>query len=125
MTAIPESVSTAWDNRKGPAVFTTVNAEGVPNAIYVGCLSKYDEQTLLVADNYFDKTRRNILAGTRGSLLIITNEGKAFQFTGRVEYHKEGALFENMKTWNPAKHPGHAVAVLKVESVYSGADKLA
>ncbi len=28
------------------------------------------------------------------------------------------------KKWNPEKHPGHAAAALKVEEVYSGAEKL-
>ncbi len=29
-----------------------------------------------------------------------------------------------MKKWNPKKHPGHAAAALKVEEVYTGAEKL-
>jgi len=28
MPALPKSVSTAWDDRKGPAVFTTVAKDG-------------------------------------------------------------------------------------------------
>jgi hypothetical protein len=29
-----------------------------------------------------------------------------------------------MKRWNPKQHPGNAAAVLKVEEVYAGAEKL-
>jgi len=29
-----------------------------------------------------------------------------------------------MTAWNPPKHPGHAAAALRVEAVYSGAQKL-
>jgi len=29
-----------------------------------------------------------------------------------------------MKTWNSPKHPGHAAAALRIEEVYSGAEKL-
>jgi hypothetical protein len=36
----------------------------------------------------------------------------------------EGAIFEDMKKWNPEKHPGHAAAALKVEEVYKGAERL-
>lgn len=125
MTALPESVKEAWDDRKGPAVFTTVDSKNVPNSIYVGCISIYDDDTVLIADNYFDKTRKNIENGTQGAFLFLTAGGKAFQIKGQVEYHTEGELFDNMKTWNPEKHPGHAAAALKVEEVYSGADKLA
>ena len=41
-----------------------------------------------------------------------------------IDYQKEGSIFEDMKKWNPTKHPGHAATVLKVEEVYSGSKKL-
>jgi len=103
---------------------TTVDKNGIPNSIYAGCVSIFGEDTIIVADNYFSKTRANILAGSSGSILFITKENKAFQIKGPVEYHKEGPVFEDMKKWNPATHPGHAAAALKVEDVYSGAEKL-
>ncbi len=43
---------------------------------------------------------------------------------GPIEYRKEGEIFDDMKKWNPKQHPGHAAAVLKVEEVYSGSEKL-
>ncbi|NQT26075.1 pyridoxamine 5'-phosphate oxidase family protein [candidate division KSB1 bacterium] len=124
MSKIPESVSKAWDDKEGPIVFTTVNKKGVPNAIYATCVSKANEETIVIADNYFDKTRKNVQSGSKGSLLFITSEGKSFQIKGSIEYHKEGLLFEDMKQWNPAEHPGHAAVALKAEEVYSGSEKL-
>lgn len=50
---------------------------------------------------------------------------EAFQLKGTIEYHTEGAIFEDMKKWNPAQHPGNAAAALRVEVVYSGSEKLA
>jgi len=125
MASIPEEVSKAWEDRKGPIVLATVNEEGTPNAIWAGAVSKFDEETLVVADNYFDKTRKNIFAGSKGAILFITNEGKAYQLKGKIEYHEEGEIFDDMKSWNSSKHPGVAAAALKVEEVYSGAEKLA
>ena len=124
MAALPEKVSKAWDERKGPIIFTTVDKNEVPNAIYATCVNKFDEETIVIADNYFDKTRNNIIAGSKGSILFITNESKAFQVKGTIEYHEEGDIFENMKTWNPKQHPGHAAAVMKVQEGCSGAEKL-
>ena len=124
MSVLPEDVSKAWDDRKGPIIFSTVDKDAVPNAIYATCVNKFDEDTIVIADNFFDKTRNNILAESKGSILFITNEGKAFQVKGTIEYHKEGEIFEDMKKWNPKQHPGHAAAVLKIEEVYSGAEKL-
>lgn len=125
MPALPEEVSKAWENRKGPIVLTTVDKEGTPNAIYATCVSKYSEDTLVIADNYFKKTRTNILAGCQAALLFITEEGKSYQIKGEIEYHTEGIIFDDMKQWNPHKHPGHAAAALKVEHVFSGAEELA
>ncbi len=124
MSTLPEEVSRAWDDRNGPIVFTTVDKDGVPNSIWATCVSKFNEETIVIADNYFDKTRKNILDGCRGCVLFITKEGKSFQIKGTIEYHKEGAVFEDMKQWNPARHPGNAAAVLKVDEVYCGAEKL-
>ena len=124
MAQLPEEVRAAWEKREGPIVLTTVDEKGLPNAIYATCVSMFDEETLVVADNYFNKTRKNLRAGSKGSLLFITPEGKSYQMKGRMEYHTEGAVFQDMKKWNPEKHPGHAAAALTVEEAYSGAKKL-
>jgi len=124
MAALPEEVSIAWENRKGPIILSTVNKKGIPNSIYATCVSKYSSDTLVVANNYFSKTLENIQNGSKGSILFITKEDKSYQVKGRIEYHKEGPVFDDMKKWNPEKHPGHAATALKVEEVYSGAKKL-
>jgi len=124
MAALPEKVSKAWEDREGPIILTTVNRDGIPNSIYATCVSIFSEDTVVVANNYFSKTLENILAGSKGTILFITKEGKSYQIKGSIEYHKEGSVYEDMKKWNPKKHPGHAAAALKVEEVYTGAEKL-
>ena len=124
MSVLPEIVSKAWENREGPIVLATVDAQGIPNIIYATCVSKFSEDTMVIADNFFNKTRANILADSPASLLFITKEGKSYQVKGKIEYHTEGVVFEDMKQWNPIKLPGHAAAVLKVEQVFSGSEKL-
>jgi len=124
MASLPEIVSKAWEDREGPIILSTVNGDGTPNAIYASCVSKYSEDTIIIANNYFFKTLKNIRAGSKGSILFITKKLKPYQIKGRIEYYKEGDIFDDMKKWNPKKHPGHAAAVLKVEEVYSGSEKL-
>ena len=125
MTLLPEVVREAWENREGPIVLATADAGGNLNAIYATCVHRAGDDMLIVADNFFNKTRANILAGSRGSLLFITKEGKSYQVKGRIEYHTEGEVFDAMKRWNPPQFPGHAAAVLKVEQVFSGGEQLA
>jgi len=124
MAILPEIVSKAWENREGPVILSTVDKVGNPNAIYATCTSKYSEEIIVVANNYFSKTLENMLAGSKGSILFITKEGKSYQIKGSLEYHKTGPLYEDMKKWNPKKHPGHGAAALIVEDVFTGAEKL-
>ncbi len=124
MSNLPEKVSKAWDSRKDPVVFSTADINGMPNSIYVTCVSKYNESVIVIADNYFNKTRRNILAGSKASVLFITGEGTSFQLKGTVKYYSSGEIFDDMKKWNPSKLPGNAATALEIEEVYSGSEKL-
>lgn len=124
MASLPQVVSQAWEARKGPIVLATVNPEGIPNAIYATCVKKYDEERLVVADNYFEKTRANITAGSKGSILFLAEDGKAYQIKGTIEYQASGPIYDDMKTWLDPKHPGHAATVLNVEEVFNGATQL-
>ena len=124
MSALPQKAREAWENRDGPVILATVSKDGRPNIIYATCVGIFGNDRLVVADNFFDKTRRNLLQGCKGALLFRSKDGKAYQVKGTIEYHKEGEVFKWMKTWNPPQHPGHAAAALKVEETYSGAEKL-
>lgn len=124
MKVLPEEVIKAWDEKSGPVILTTVDKSGTPNSIYATCISRFDESTIVVADNYFDKTKKNILAGSKASILFITKGGTSYQVKGSIQLHSEGKIFDDMKKWNPAKHPGHAAAALTVEEVFSGSKQL-
>jgi len=124
MAALPENVREAWEDREEPVILATVDGDGLPNIIYVSCVGAFGDDRLVVADNYFDKTRKNLLKGCKGSMLFRSKEGTPYQIKGALEYHKDGEVFEHMKTWNPPQHPGHAAAALHIEEVFSGAEKL-
>ena len=125
MKTISKNVIDAWNNREGAAILTTVDSEGICNSVYVTCVSMYNEQGIIIADNYFSKTRENIKNGNKiASILFITAENKAFQIKGEMAYHTEGEIFDNMKSWNPEKHPGHAALFVTATETYSGAEKV-
>ncbi|MGO8685243.1 MAG: pyridoxamine 5'-phosphate oxidase family protein [Thermoleophilia bacterium] len=124
MATIPETVRQAWKQRTEPVVLATISSDNVPNVIYATCVAIFDDETVVVANNYFDKTLKNIFAGSKGALLFITPEKKSFQIKGKFEYHESGPIFDNMKSWNPERLPGHGAAALKVEEIFSGAERL-
>lgn len=125
MANLPEAVKNQWDNVEGAMVLTTVNSDGLPNSVYVACVKKIADDKIVITDNYFDKTRANIAAGSKGSLLFITKDRKSFQVKGSFEYLTNGPIFDDMKNWVREDLPKVAAAVLNVEEVYSGAEKLA
>ncbi len=126
MATLPEIAAQAWDDREGPVVLTTVDTQGVPNTIYVTCVKKISEEKIVVADNKMDKTQANIKTGGTVNLLYITKDKKAYQIKGFPEYHTSGNIYEDMKNgWLDKKYPGRAAVVIKIDEVYSGAEKLA
>ena len=124
MGFLTENVSKAWESRVGPVALVTVDTQGMPNAIYATCVHKYGNDKIVIADNFFHKTRANILAGSKAALLFITKDNASYQIKGTLEYLTSGEIFDDMKTWLDPKLPGHAAAVLHVEQVYSGATQL-
>jgi len=126
MTKLPAELLQAWNEMNGPLVLATVDAQGAPNIIYATCIHLFGDDRIVVAENYFNKTRQNLLMGGRkGAILFICKNGKAYQIKGSLEYHTKGEIFDDMKTWNPVKHPGHAAAVLQVEECYCGGERVA
>ena len=124
MAQMPRDVVDAWERRQGPIVLVTVDAQGMPNAIYATCVRLFDAGRLVVADNYFVKTRANLQPGAKGAILFITDAGKSYQLKGTLERQTSGELYDDMKRWLDPKHPGHAATVLHVEQVYSGGTQL-
>jgi predicted pyridoxine 5'-phosphate oxidase superfamily flavin-nucleotide-binding protein len=117
-------IAQAWANREGPAVFATVDAGKMPNAIYVGEIRHVPGEGFVVTDNYFHKTRANLKGGTKGAILFLTKEHKSYQVKGSLTYHTEGRVFDAMRACHDPKHPGVAATLLRVEEAYSGSEKL-
>ena len=121
---LPQEDKDAWKQVEGPAIFVTSDSDGLPNAIFVKCLRLHEQDCFVIADNFFTKTKTNILAGSHAALLFITSEGTSFQVKGRLEYHTSGAFFDYMKSWNPKHLAGKAATILYIESAFQGSNKL-
>lgn len=98
-------------------VLTTVNS-GVPNAILP--VSQFDEETLVVADLLPQDPGKHSF-GKSGGDSFPHQGGEAYQIKGTLTYYRR--RYDDMKRWNPTKHPGHAAA-LSVEEVYAGGERL-
>jgi predicted pyridoxine 5'-phosphate oxidase superfamily flavin-nucleotide-binding protein len=119
-----EILKEAWGFREGPAVFTTVDKNGVPNSAYVLSMKLLGDGRIAVMDNYFHKTRENIKNGSKGSFLFLAKPRKPYQAKGSIEYLTSGPVYEELRASVDPKHPRVAAAVLLIEELYSGAEKL-
>lgn len=124
MAKLPKIIMENWETKIGAPVVTTVDSKGITNSIYATCVSIYKEEKILVANNYFNKTIKNMKDGCKGNFLFLTKGNKAFQLKGTYSHYTSGPIFDDMKAWNKEGLPGVGVAVLDVEEIYSGGEKI-
>jgi uncharacterized protein len=124
MEKLPKIILDEWSKKTGASVMTTVDKEGNSNSIYATCVSIFDDEKILIANNYFNKTKINIENSCKGNFLFITEDNKGYQLKGTYIHHSEGHIFDDMKKWNPESLPGVGVAVLEVSEIYAGSEKI-
>lgn len=124
MATLPQAFLDAWNQREPRMIFTTVDSIGDPNAVWVICVKKLDDQRILIANNFFFKTLKNIQSGSTGSLLFIAPEREAYQIKGSLEYYAEGPIYDDMKAWLDPKFAGVGAVILNIDAIYYGAEKV-
>jgi hypothetical protein len=82
-----------------PGVMCTCAADGTPNVTYISQVEYVDSAHLALSFQFFNKTRRNVLANPLAELLVIHPEhGAMYRIAARyLRTETEGALFERMK----------------------------
>ena len=123
MAKLPEVVKEAID-KQDVFPIATCSSEGVSNVVYVTYLKTMDDETVLIADNYFDKTRSNILSNPKMAFVVRDKDKGSFQVKGSVERLTDGPIFKEMQEWVRDDLPRAAAVVLHVEEVYNGAKRL-
>ena len=82
-----------------PAVMATCDSDGTPNVTYLSQAEYVDAQHLALSFQFFNKTRRNVLANPVVELLVIhPAHGAMYRINARyLRTETDGALFERMK----------------------------
>ena len=90
MARITDEVFTAL-KKTAPTCIATASPEGIPNLVYVTYIKAVDDETLVVADNKFDKTRKNLDTNPVMSVAVLDPDTrKAYQLKcqGRMRRHR-------------------------------------
>ena len=95
-----------------PAMMATCAADGTPNVAYISQVYYVDERHVALSFQFFNKTRKNILANPHASLLVLHPVTAEF-FRLHIRYLRtetEGGVFEGMKAQlaGIASHSGMA-----------------
>lgn len=124
MATLPQAFLDAWEQREPRMILTTVDSNSEPNSVWVLCVKQLDDQRILIANNFFNKTLKNIQSGSRGALLFIAPEREAYQIKGTLEYYGVGPIYDEMKAWLDPKFAGVGAVILNIEAIYYGAEKV-
>jgi adenylate cyclase len=82
-----------------PAVMSTCSGDGMPNVAYISQVYYVDERHVALSFQFFNKTRQNILANPRATVLLLHPQTAA-HFRLHLRYLRTetaGPLFEGMK----------------------------
>ncbi len=100
----------------------TASTDGVPNVVPIGFARPIDEETILIADNYMNKTRQNLENNPRISIVTKDATKCPFQFKGKVKIFESGKYFDIVTEWGQnamTKLTPKAAILMHVEEIYS------
>ncbi len=128
MAKLREEVKTAIDKAANVCVATT-DASAVANVVYVSYLKYQDDETIIIADNKFGKTRQNLKTNSKLSFVVLdTDTKKSYQVKGTVTSYSEGEKHQLVVDWVHVKHPQttpFSALYLEVKEVFCGSEKIA
>jgi adenylate cyclase len=82
-----------------PAIMATCAADGTPNVAYISQVFYVDEQHVALSFQFFNKTRQNLMANPRSTVLLLHPLTARF-YRLHLRYRRteeSGAVFESMK----------------------------
>ena len=111
-------------------ILSTSTKEGVPNIIYLKFLKVYNDNQILIANNKFFKTEKNLIENPRISFVVFDKENrKSYQIKGTVEFHKDDPIFQDTVEWVKNVRSGSTTypksgIILNVKEIYCGAEQI-
>jgi len=123
MAQLPDAVKKAITKQDIFPVATS-NQDCIPNVVYIKYLKLVDDDTILIADNYLNKTRDNILKNGKIAFTMCDEEKGSYQIKGTAERLTKGAMFDEVQKWVPDKLPRVAAVIMHIEEIYNGAEQI-
>ncbi len=98
----------------------TASKAGVPNVVPMGAYKLIDDETMLLSDQFMQKSLSNMKENPRAAISYWGEKG-GFQIKGTVTLHTDDQVFKDDVTWvkgiKETLNPKTAI-VLKITDVY-------
>jgi predicted pyridoxine 5'-phosphate oxidase superfamily flavin-nucleotide-binding protein len=119
MVKMPPEIKDIVAKQK-PLPIATADKSGVPNVVFVTMWKILDDKTLLIVDNFFNKTRKNLEANPKMAIVAYDSElKKSFQLKGTVDIESKGERYTNAREMADTKKlPGKAAVVFHIKEIY-------
>lgn len=113
--------------KQGVLVLGTADLSGIPNVVPIGAVKILDDETILVSDQFFNKTLNNLKANPKAAISFWeTEKGEGYQIKGDASIHTEGKIYEETAEWvrklgEEIGHPleSKGAVVIKITAIYS------
>jgi hypothetical protein len=95
----------ALSELRAPKFLATRGADGIPNVVPVLSLEAVDERTIVFGEMMIWKTRRNLEADPRLSILVLSPDLRAWTVRGRfVGFQRSGPYFDHIASEASARY---------------------
>lgn len=119
---IPQDIQNIINQDKALS-FGTVSNSGIPNINIIGIKKIEDDETILLADNYFVKTLANLKESPEAAIITKKVEDKLwYQLKGTCQYVNKGPRYEEFKKWVKSIKetlPAKGMVIFKVNQIYN------
>ena len=128
MAKMNEKIRTMFENQPIVAM-ATASTNGIPNVVPIGAKKVLDDETILISDQYFNKTLANLKENPQVSLMFWdAQDHDSYQIKGTITLETSGEIFEQTAAWIdeiakarniPMKSKG--AVVLKITDIFTNA----
>ena len=105
-------------------VLGTSTVDGTPNAVPAGAKKIIDPETILISNQYLNKTLANMKSNPMVTVLFWEG-GEGYQLKGHVTIETSGKRFEDTARWieersreRGVKRKSKGAVILKIEEIY-------
>ena len=84
--------------KAGVMALATSTVDGDVNVVPIGAIKLLDDETVLISDQYFDKTLTNMRSNPRVAVTYWADH-EGYQLKGRVTIETSGRRFEETVAW--------------------------